>query len=359
MLTDVYKAEGAVLGDSFGTLYPDVFTDTGAEYHALTSTAGIIDLCHWGVLRLRGEDRVRLLNSLTTNDVAALEPGEACRSAMTTIKGKLVADLVLLLRESDVWVLVAQGDRLAVLDTIEKHVVADDVECDDVSGSYGVFSVEGPESRGVVWRLFSHPAIPAQRYQHAVNTGNDPPVTILNNNVSGEPGYQLIVPADAVLRIRNYLVQSGRANDAITIGRAAWNRRRVESGLPWWGSDVSPGENFPKECRLDDIVSYTKGCFMGQEPLSRMHHRGHPNRMLVGMVPASNSIPATPLVEGTELFTDAEPSKSMGRVTSSVFSPKLQSNLCMGFVKTAIAEPGTELKSRSGDVLVVKSLPVD
>jgi folate-binding protein YgfZ len=393
MLTDSYESNDVMLTDSFGVRYPAAFTHPAAEYRALTTTAALLDLRHWGVLRLTGRDNVRLLNSLTTNDATAVEPGRACHSALTTIKGKLVAELYVLRREAELLVLVAQGDRHAVTAAIDKHIIADDVAVEDVSDDYGAVSVEGPKSRDVVWRLFPGDGqLPGERLEFVDTDYLGTPVTILRGGVSGENGYHLVAPSGGIRRLRDYLIQSGRADDAAPAGLAAWNMRRVEAGLPWWGSDVGAEENFPKECRLDGIVSYEKGCYLGQETLARMHHRGHPNWLLVGLVPdgdlpgvetpafitadadeestgkdaAVEALRALDLSSavppGTELYAPGEPDKAAGRITSPVFSPKLQKPLLLGYVRTALAEPGARLALRRAGVeatLVVTPLPVE
>jgi folate-binding protein YgfZ len=391
MFTVSYKTEGVILTESFGVLYPDAFAHPMQEYRALTSSAALVDLCHWGLLRLTGRDRVRLMNSLTTNDAASLAAGEACHSALTTVNGKLVAELLVLVGDRDVTVLVAQGDPRVVHDTFDKHIIADDVSLENTSGGYGVLSVEGPRSREIVWRLFPDRPIPTERYRFIDTDYQGIPVTILNHHVTGETGYQLIVPADGIRRIRNYLIQAGRAEDAALAGRSAWNTRRIEAGLPWWGDDVAAEENFPQECRLDGLVSYSKGCFLGQETLARMHHRGHPNWLLVGLSPAAEvtglKVPAfvsgdsaidsrpesvaralrelnamASIVVGSGLYAREEPHKQSGRITSSAFSPKLGKPLFLGYVRPALAEPGTELVLRAGGVestLVVTPLPVE
>ena len=117
MFAEQYKSEDVILKESFGVPYPEVFTDPQSEYHALTTTAALVDLCHWGALRLRGGDRVRFLNALTTNDVESLPAGRACHSALATVKGKLVAELFVLKREDELFVLVAQGDTTTVMAT--------------------------------------------------------------------------------------------------------------------------------------------------------------------------------------------------------------------------------------------------
>lgn len=372
MFADTYKAAGVVLRNWFGVQYPEAFTHPADEYRALTSTAALIDLCHWGVLRLTGDDRVRLLNSLTTNDAASLDTGGGCHSALTTLKGKLLAELYVLRSEEELLVLVAQGDTGVVADTIEKHIIADDVDVADVSADIAVFAVEGPKSRAVLWRLFPSQPIPDERLRFDDTDCLGTPVTIVRNSVTGESGYHLIVPAANAWRVRDYLIQSGRADDMSLIGRVAWNTRRVEAGLPWWGADVTAGENFPKECRLDGVVSYTKGCFLGQETLARMHHRGHPNWLLVGLTPRADllglethqdtwpDVSHTPPVNAP-LFTPADLDKQAGRLTSPVFSPKFRKPLALGYVRTALAEPGTEMVLRTGDqdtTLVVTPLPV-
>jgi folate-binding protein YgfZ len=360
MLADQYKSDKISLKESFGVLYPEVFTDAGSEYRALTTTAGLLDLCHWGALRLTGTDRTRLLNALTTNDVQSLAAGQACHSALVTIKGKLVAELYILRRKEELFVLVAQGNTAVFAETIDKHIIADDVIARDVSGDYGVVGVEGPKSREIAWRLFPTVKFPDEPLRFVDTDYLGTPVTIICNSVTGEPGYHFVVPADGIQRVRDYLIQSGRADDMALAGRAAWNTRRIEEGIPWWGADITAGENFPKECRLEGVVSYNKGCYLGQETLARMHYRGHPNWLLSAAVPTDSEGGGVPPA-GSELFAPADLSKAVCRVTSAVESPALEKLLIMGYIRSGFADPGTELVLRAGDserTFVITSLPV-
>jgi folate-binding protein YgfZ len=256
-----------------------------------------------------------------------------------------------------------------------------------------VISVEGPQCREVVWRLFPDAPIPLEPLQFTDTDYQGTPVTILRHNVTGEKGMQVIVPADGIERIRDYLIQSGIAEDMELCGRAAWNMRRIEAGLPWWGADVD--DNFPKECRLDHVVDYNKGCYLGQETLARMHFRGHPNWLLVGLrsaqIPAPDlfsapddelptadvdpdtvrrhieSIELRDVVErGTELFAGSDASageaKAAGHVTSCTFSPKLGSALVLAYVRATMAETGNEFVFSTGDEVTkttMTHLPVE
>ncbi|MDH3197968.1 MAG: hypothetical protein OEO21_06985 [Candidatus Krumholzibacteria bacterium] len=382
MFVETYREEGVLLADAFGVSYPETFSHPVLEYRALVSRLAAIDLTHWGALRLTGSDRVSFLDAMITAEVANLGPGEAAHAALTTTKGKLVAELYVLSRESELFVLVAQGDSAAVAATLEKHIVADDVELEDASARFGVLAVEGPRCRDLVWRLFPNAAIPMEALRFVDVDYQGIPVTILRASVTGERGFQMIVPADGIARIRSYLVQGGRGLDLALAGRAAWNLRRVEAGLPWFGVDVE--DAFPKECRLDHLVSYDKGCFLGQETLARMHFRGHPNWLLEGLAPAGDAPgPLAPpaslaLDDGAlaaaardaealradlsaldlsrfcsaELFAPGQASvagaKSIGRITSAVFSPARGSLLALASVRAAHAQARDDIELIAG-----------
>lgn len=394
MFIDTYKSGPVLLGEAFGVPYPEAFSHPVREYRALTTTAALIDLTHWGVVRLTGADRVTFLNNMTTNNVAALSTGRACHSAATTVKGKLVAELFVMVRDEELLVLVSQGDRRAVVETLDKHIIADDVTLEDTTDAYGVLSVEGPKSREVVWRLFPKSPLPLEPLAFVDLDYQGIPVTVLRGSVTGEKGYHIIVPAGRIARIRDYLIQGGIAEDMELCGSVAWNMRRVEAGLPWWGVDVT-GDNFPKEARLDDVVDYEKGCFLGQETLARMHYRGHPNWLLVGlrcsqMAPpgfldaANDELPtvagnaddvrghvdalglSNAVDRGTPLFAGADASagegKPSGRLTSLSFSPRLGAALFLGYVRQTMAGAGNEFVFSTGDEVAkttITKLPIE
>jgi aminomethyltransferase len=369
MLFDLYKSNGIELSNRWlGVPYPEAFGDPAAEYRALAERSGLIDLCHWGVLRLTGEDRVRLLNSLTTHDAAALDTGQICHSALCTIKGKLIAELYVLRRKDELLVLVPQGDTVTVAGAVNKHIIADDVEVTDLSADTAIITVEGPGARGIVWRLFPKVPFPAEPLRFVDTDYLGTPVTLFRASVAGGAGYGLILPANGAHRIREYMIQSGYADDMSLVGRIAWNTRRVEAGMPWWGADVIAEQNFPAECRLDEVVSYTKGCFLGQETLARMFHRGHPNWLLVGLVPDGDiagigdvlSADLQADLHDKPLYRINDTEKQSGRITSAVYSPVFEKPLMLGYVRTGLTEPGTKVLLRTGGSdtpLTVVSLP--
>jgi len=291
MLTAFYKNEKVPLTEAFGREYPGYFVHPFAEYRALVRFCGVIDLTHWRVLRTTGRDRAGFLNAMATNDVGSLEPSHGCHAMMTTAKGKIVSELFVFARKDDHLIVVSQGDFDETLGALRKHIVSEDVVIDDVSAEHAILAVEGPKAKDVVGRLFPAGPLPKSSFDIVEREFERFSIWVTRNSVTGEAGYHVMVPAAEALRIRNYLVQAARGSDGLPVGLDAWNIRRVENGLPWYGVDYT-NDNLPQEARLGHAVSYTKGCFRGQETLGRLEHRGHMNHLLVGLAPEESALPA-------------------------------------------------------------------
>ncbi len=315
MLTEFYRKENIPLRDAFGGKYPEYFLHPAAEYHALVRSCGVIDLTHWRALRIRGKDRARFLNAMLTNEVGSLEPNRGAHSMMTTVKGKILVECFIFARAGEHVAILSQGDFAAALGDLQKHIIADDVSIEDVSASYGILAVEGPQVKEIRKRLFEPGPFPTSPLDAVERDFERFKIFVMQNSVTGEAGFHLMAPAEEILRLRTYLVQAARASDGLPVGYAAWNIRRVENGLPWHGIDFS-GDHFPQEARLAHTVSYSKGCFRGQETLARLEHRGHVNRLLLGLAPVEDRAPAEWRTRLKELSNLDE------RVESSVLSDR-------------------------------------
>jgi folate-binding protein YgfZ len=331
-------------------MLPDSFTDPATEYEALTHATGIIDHAVGGVLRLRGKDRARFLNAMVTNDVEKLAPGHSCAALITTTKGKVIAELLVLMRAAEIIVLVLQGPVARVVESLDSHIIADDVELENISEHFGVIAVEGPKCRELVWRIFPREPLPMEAFAFTENEYQGLHATVIRHSVVGDKGMLMLVSSEHHERIKAYLVQGAVGLDGAEIGRAAWNTRRVEKGRPWFGTDVTE-ENFPAECGLESHVSYDKGCYLGQETIARMHYRGHPNWKLVGLSGATDvPAPGDALVAAPHDASSnaASSTNAAGRITSAVFSPALERALCLGYVRAPLAVPGAEFLVREG-----------
>lgn len=387
MLSDIHKRDNLQFVDAFGGRYPAWFKNPTAEYQAITRYTGALDLTHWRIFTVKGRDRVSFLNAMVTSDVA-LDADRGSHAVLTTIKGKIVAEMFAFVREDDVLLQVSQGDAMEALAVLQKHIIMDDVTIEDVSDAFGVLALEGPKAEEVLWRIFDKGPFPKEALQAYPRTFNDADVYLTRNSVTGNDGYHLMVPAAFASRVWDYLVQGARGSDGLAVGHIAWNMARAENGLPWYGVDFD-ADNFPDECRLGHTVSYTKGCFRGQETLARLHHRGHVNKMLVGLVPDEVPTTVAPLVDafageinnydearlvaeapalaskldlpgayrrGAELTVEGG-DKPVGQVTTAVYSPRLQKPLVLGYVRREVVE-GDRVVLLDGACLRVVSLPL-
>jgi folate-binding protein YgfZ len=388
MLQASHKREKVRLGDAFGLEYPAWFIHPAAEYQALVHHAGVLDLTHWPIWRVTGKDRASFLNAMLTNDLASLEVDRGAHSLLTTIKGKIIAELYMWARESDVLVCVSQGNAAEAQAVLQKHIIMEDVTIDDVSSDFGVVALEGVKLDDIMWRMFEKGPFPKEKLQAHARKFGDVDVYVTRNSVTGMDGYHMLLPSASIERFWDYLVQGARGSDGLPVGSVAWNMCRVEKGLPWFGIDFGE-DNFPDESRLGDTVSYSKGCFRGQETLARLHHRGHVNRRLVGLVPAESPPEVAPLADafaldinnydegglrqeatavaerldlqslyppGSELRAESA-DKPLGFITSAVYSPRLKKPLLLGYVRREALESGEDL--RLGDrSLQVTDLPL-
>jgi len=393
MLTELYKNQALPLADFFGHPLPRYFIHPAAEYVALTTALGVLDLTHWRTLRLTGKDRLGFLNAMVTNDVSPLAANQGCHALLTTTKGKIISELRIYAREDDVLVFVAQGDADETAEVLKKHIIMDDVEVEDLTGAVGVIGIEGPKAYDVLWRMFPTGPFPKQDQTAVARQFEHTDIYLMKCELAGQDCYPMMIPAPALERLRHYIVQAARGSDGLPIGTIAWNMQRHEQGQPLYGIDYT-ADNFPQESRLEHTVSYAKGCFRGQETIARLKYRGHVNRLLVGLAPerapgeahhwqsirsefesAANNYDEvglrgraeaaaaaldvnTYLPAAAELFADASADKPVGRITSAAYSPRLGKPLAFGYVRSESADPGATVQLRPDLDLRVVDLPV-
>ena len=285
-------------------------------YDALHDDAVLVDRSDRTRLVFSGEKAKEALGGLLTNDVAALTVGRTMRAVALTPKGRVIALVRVIDRGGDLLVdtEAASGDSFAAM--IRKFVNPRLAKYAVVTQDTACLGVYGPNAAARVAGI----------------TG----LNVVPSSDLGVPGFDLIGPRAEVEAVQRQLEAAGLAvADEQTIEIA-----RVEAGLPRFGVDMD-AETIPQEANLDklDAISFSKGCYTGQEVVARIHFRGHVNRHLRRLVSAS------PLGRG-DIVLDAQ-SKEIGDVRSSVVSPR-RGPLAIAMVRREI-EPGSEVTVRSGD----------
>jgi glycine cleavage system T protein len=331
----IQQALGATFTEVAGWQMPQHFGDPQAEYRAVRQGVGLCDLSHRGLVRISGDDRKRFLHAMVSNDTANLQPGQGRYATLLTNKGRLVADFVVY-ADTDAYVLDLEPQMAPpFIAAIEEYVIADDVVFHDESPHWGLLSLQGPRAADVLTRAFERQVPELQTYAFTVWDLAGHPVRLIHRSHTGELGYQLLAPQEALPALWEALWQHREAGNAHAVGMEALDVLRIEAGIPLWGRDMNE-ETLPIEANLTEAISYTKGCYIGQEVIARIDARGHVNRRLVGLLLDGHTLPAP----GARIDS---PEREVGWITSATHSPALQQNIALGYVRREVLTPGTSL----------------
>ena len=283
-------------------------------YSALVDGAAWLDASSRGRIAVRGRDRTRLLHSITSNEVKKLQPGQGCYAFLLSPQGRIQADLALLCFADRFLIETEPELREKVLAHIRRYIVADQVELEDVTGRTGEISVEGPQSAAILGSLGA--PVPETPYAHdAWEEGS-----IANGGITGQPGFRVFCAAEAVPALTRRLdaagVKSATPDDFRTV--------RIENGKPRYGEEISDTA-LPPETLQTHAVSFTKGCYIGQEIVERIRARGHVNRTLQ-RIELSGADPAAP---GSTVDCGGKSAE----IASSVYSPRLGKAVALAYVR--------------------------
>ena len=362
------------------------YGDWLVEHAALRETAGVLDLSFRSRICLVGTDRIRFLHGQVTNDVKQLRADEGCYAALVTAKGKMESDVNILCLQDELLLDFELGLTGKVSQRLEKFIVADDVQIVDAAPHYGLLSVQGPKAETLV-RAMGWFGVPPSGGSGDANSNrvnaelptkpcdsvkisdatlgeiylaNQPrlagsvgilPAGLRAKDVTarrqdagapGAGGFDLFVPNSSLAAVAEKLIAAAKSVGGLACGCQAFETARIEAGIPRFGVDMDE-TNLPLECGIENrAVSYSKGCYIGQEVINRVHSFGHVNKELRGLRLADDlkSLPQ----KSDKLFRDG---KEVGYVTSVVKSPVLNAVIALGYVRRETNQIGTELTLRT------------
>ena len=306
-----------------------------AQYRELREGAGLLDRSERATLEVRGPDAAEFLQGQVTNDVESLEPQTGCYAAMLNPKGRILADMRIVRVAPERFLLDTESSaREAVLRDLRMYKIGRQVEVADTPDR-SIVSVIGPRTDEVFEAAFDV-RLPGAEHTPAEIPGGAVAVRT-------DLGIDLMVEGDQAPGARERLLAAG----AFPISLDAAEIVRVESGRPRHGLDMSD-ENLPAEAGIvERSVSFTKGCYVGQEPVARMHYKGHPNRHLRGLRLSEAAAPGAALIAS---------GKDVGRVTSAALSPAL-GPIALALVRREVA-PGDEVSvGEDGLTATIVELP--
>jgi folate-binding protein YgfZ len=354
------QAEAAFLpwGDKLQIV--ESYGEAEAEYAAIRKGTALMDAPNRSVAILTGKDRLSFLHNKITNDTNRLTPGMGCYAYLLNLKGRIVMDMNILHSEEATLVEI---DRRLIHDFVqmmEKYVFTEDVRILDGSEQLGRLTVLGPNAGQLLRKaLDAGVETLGEPLRHAKRLCGKATVTLFRNDLAGETQFELIVPRDQLVSLWQILHEAGGHEDGgatgehdlglRAIGWSAFNTARIEAGTPLYGIDISD-HYLPMETAhwYTRAVSTTKGCYLGQEIVARMHAHNTVARMLVGLRIKGDKLP----VAGTDIFDPASAApgttvggQQVGIITSSCMSPMLGNTpIALGYVKKAFAMPGKEVE---------------
>jgi tRNA-modifying protein YgfZ len=329
-------------------------TPLADEYATLSERCGLVDRSERGKLALTGAGAVDFLNGQVTNELVDCKPGEGCYAAFLTHKGKMLGDLRILAVGDDIAgapdELLLDTERVALqglFDMIRRFKVGYELELHKRTLEYALLSLVGPQAQEVVTKAFetdpSSGCAPAdlleREHSHVLVSLEQTSVRLIRTDV----GIDALFDSSELDSVRDALERAG----AVAVSEAAVEVLRVERGRPRYGLDIDVS-TIPQEAGLNErAVSFTKGCYVGQETVARLHYRGKPNRHLRGLRLSK------PAEQGAELRLGE---RSVGQLGSFVLSPTL-GPIGLALIRRE-AEPGaTVTVGADGTTAVVSELP--
>ena len=313
--------------------------ELAGEYRALTQDCGLIDRSERGKLALTGTDRKTFLAGQVTNDIEGLEAGTGCYAAFLTHKGKMLGDLRVLAAEDEgaepeLLLDTERATLQALFDLVRRFKIGYDVELHKRTVQRGLLSLAGPGARAIA----GAEDLPADEHAHRAGEIAGHAVRLIVTYT----GIDVLCAAEATDAVRDALLAAG----ASLVSEAAAEIVRVERGRPRHGVDTDD-TTIPQEAGLNDrAVSFTKGCYVGQETVARLFYRGKPNRHLRGIRLSA------PAPTGAELKLGE---RVVGTLASSLVSPA-HGPIALALVRREAA-PGDTVEVAGGATAQVVELP--
>jgi folate-binding protein YgfZ len=336
LLSDIHRRAGATFGVIHGWEMPANFGDWRSEYEAVRTAAGLIDLTHHGAVGVGGGEGAQFLNGLVTNDVKALSAGQGMRAAFLTGHGKVRALCRILSRGSEYVILNDPQTHQKIYDYVFPFSYAGDFKVEDVSASYRMLSVQGPKSLSVMKEVCFEPLpnLPEHSWITTKIAGHD--VVACKSSRTGDAGFDVLAREAELADIWDLLLLKGDFHSIKPVGHDALERLRIEAGELVYGLDVDES-NMMLETGLTDAVSFTKGCYTGQEAVAMATYRGHVSKRMSGLLIDGETLPMSHDV----IMSDE---KEIGWITSAVYSVTLNSTIALAYLKYGFFEPGTEVR---------------
>jgi folate-binding protein YgfZ len=347
LLLEKHQAAKAKLATFHDCVLPEIFSNFEDEYRAASESVAIFDTNWHALIELSGPDRSRYLNAIVSNDVKNLGEGHGILALLLDPKGHILAELEIYALKNRLLTLSHASLRQRTVETLEKYIIMDDVTLEDVTDKLGSFAIEGPFAAKMLDKAYG---IDLEEFAdldiRSVHI-DSMPCEIIRRLHFGYVGAEIIAPRKSLTQLWDNLLELVRLRGGQPIGMTTLETLRLEAGIPFYPADFNDTV-IPHEAAVENThISFSKGCYTGQEIVERVRSRGQVNRVRVKLKFSTDEPPpfATPLsVEGKEI----------GIVTSAAFSPKVGTAIGIGYSRREHTAPGAILDFDGGTAEVIE-----
>jgi len=312
----------------------EAVTQAKSEYYAVRDGgAGLIDLSSRGRIIVSGSEAVMFLNGLITNDMKTLAANSWMPAAFPNVQGRLLAAVRVLNLGDRFLIDTERATQAKVLELLSRFTLAGDFRVTDATEEIATLSVQGQSAANIVRTVLGDLAADLERGKVLTVSFNESTVTVICATHTAEAGFDLFVSLEKFSELQGALIDAG----AVAVGEDAAEILRIEAGIPRYGIDMDE-TTVLSETNLDEAISFTKGCYIGQEIIVRIMHRGHVAKKLTGLIFDA----AEEIESGTKVLSDND--QEIGRVTSATISSRLQRPVALAYVKYDYLAPGTKIR---------------
>ena len=341
------EALRAAFAPFFGVDLPADYGAPDIEWRLARETVALFDTSYHAIFELTGPDRARYLNAITTGDIKTLPDGRGVLGLLLNAQGHILDEIETYAFPEKLLLLSHLTVRQPTFATLDKFIIMDDCTLADVSEQFASCALEGPRAAGAVVTACGVALDSLDEFSHVPAHIAGADCRLIRRSHFGFPGAEFIAPSEKIRDVWRALLGATKTQGGNSAGYTALNALRIEAGIPWFGYDFDQ-KTLPHEAGLEySHISYTKGCYTGQEIVERVRSRGHVNRRLTLLQFFTENPPAsgTPLLAG---------GKEVGHVTSAATSPVTRANLGFGYVRREHSALGSYLEFNGGTAAIIE-----
>ena len=330
-LYELALKQGASLKEWHGWELPLAYASVEEEYTAAEERATLHDASYVGRIKATGEDVLDLLNRLSTNEVVSLQPGQGAPTVLTTDRGRIIDVITVLNLGDHVLLITSPQSTDVVIEWIDKYTIVEDVVFEDVTASTAMLSVLGDRAKALLGACVGLELEFFEPYESALVTISGVEAWVIRRDLVDFPRFELIVEKDDAASVWDDLTSAG----AVPMGMGAFEVLRIKAGAPLYGSELGDSYN-PLETGLWGSISFTKGCYIGQEVVARLDTYKKVQKHLVRL----DFSPDASAEAGTRLTREG---REVGQITSVAKVPTTGKLVGLGYVRKDSSEPGATL----------------